>query len=649
LKGLKQIAVLAIVLSSSLSFSQTPANGFFRLQSINGELKLKGLYREQKSLIGDVKEDQKSLYFIGGIMLNTAGYLWNPDVIYLNLDLEYNPETRNETYLLVPDRSEVRTLKKFDFRTTVFRNKAISLNAFVNMNQSYFNRELLTNIKTDNSQWGGILSLNNKFLPVSVSYRQSDWLQHEVQTGRDFSMTQNNILGRAEKTFGKSDMNELLYTRDDYTYNYAGSSEVSNIINRVALTDNIYFDRKRNYNFNSLLSFYNQEGDYPFSKVEAIERLMFSLPARFRFNAGYTFYRLEDPSQLLSQNRIRGSLNHQLFESLSSGIFSDYSGIDQTVYNETDLRLGFDLNYTKKIGTGRINLSYRYYHSTYDMNGVSAPVRIVNEEHILSDSKITLLDKPYIELSTLLIKDITGKIIYQLNFDYTITERNNYLELQRVPGGQIADGQTINADYTAMQPGSYSFEATNNSVAAGVQLFGKLIEIYYRGSFQDYHNMQETDFLTLNYYDQNIYGGRLDFGFAGLGVEYENYSSNIIPYERWRYYLDLNLSLASKLLVSVNGNVLDYKVLDDEFNQLHINITGKITYSFSFRTKIDLEGGYLSQRGQNIDLDLITSRLGISSSVRQLYFKGGLEMYSRKYLNSDFSFLGTFIEVVRKF
>jgi hypothetical protein len=316
--------------TGTLSFSQTTSSGFFHFQEINGELKMKGLYREQKSVIGDVSEDQKSLYLIGGIMINTTSYLWNPDLFYINLNVEYNPETRKETYLLIPDRSEVRTLKKLDFRTSVFRNKVISLNTFLNLNQTYFNREMLTNIKTDNSQWGGMLSMNNRVLPVTVSFRQSDWKQKEIQTGRDFSMTQNNILARISKTFGNNDLHELLYSRDDYTYDYAGSLELSNIINKVALNENIYFDAKRNYNFNSQLSYYDQAGDNPFNKVEAIERLMFDLPAGFRFNGGYTYSRLEDPSQYFSQNRISGSLNYQLIESLTSNIFSDYSVIEQS-------------------------------------------------------------------------------------------------------------------------------------------------------------------------------------------------------------------------------------------------------------------------------------------------------------------------------
>ena len=641
--------LLLLLVDTRLSLCQSSSYGFFHPQSINGNIKLKGLYREQKSHIGIVDENQKSTYFIGGVMLNTKSYLWAPDLVFINLDAEFNPETRKENYLLVPDRSEVRTLKKIDLRTIVFRNKPINLNAFVNLNQTYYNRELLTNIKSDSRQWGGLLSLNNKILPLSVSFRQSDWKQKELLTNRTFTMTQNNLLGRISKSFGESDKHEMLFSRDDYTYKYADSQEVKSLINQVSLNNNFYFDSKRKYSFNSHISYYDQAGDNEFNKLEAIERLMFNLPANLRFTGGYIYHRLNDPSQLLSQSRVNGSLTHRLYESLTSNVFMDFSGISHTIYDEKNLKAGFDINYTKKIPSGRINLAYRYSRSYIDMQALSAPVKVINEEHVLSDANITLLNKPYIDILTLIIKDQAGVIIYQLNFDYTVTVFNDYVEIQRVPGGQIADNQIINADYTAVQPGSYSFEADNNSFSSSIQLFKKLIELYYRSSGQDYKKLKETGFLTLNYYNQYIYGGRIDIGFAGVGVEYDEYKSNIIPYKRFRYYIDLNWAFRSSLLFSLNGNILDYKLIDDEVNQQHSNITGKISYKINQKTRIDLQAGYLSQNGRNIDLNLFTSRLEISSSLRQLYLKGGVEMYRREYLNSNFAFAGTYVELIRKF
>ena len=245
LKKLNFILLISAALNSGLLYSQAPSGGFFNSHFVNGDLKLNGLYRMQQSVISDIKEDQRSAYYIGGLRINTGSYLWNQDLIYINLDGEYNPETRRETYLLVPDRSEVRTLQKIDFKTAIFRKKPVSLNTFVNLNQTYYNRELLTNIKSDNRQFGGLLSFNNKFLPVSISYRKSDWKQKELQTGRSFTMNQNNVIGRISKSFGKNDNHEILYSRDDYKYTYFADKEVNSLVDKISVNNNFYFDRNR--------------------------------------------------------------------------------------------------------------------------------------------------------------------------------------------------------------------------------------------------------------------------------------------------------------------------------------------------------------------------------------------------------------------
>jgi len=643
------ILISALVLTTRVVLSQSALSGFFHPESLNGNIKLRGMYRVQNSLLGTVEEDQRSTYFIGGIMLNTSSYFWSPDLLYVNLDIEYNPETRNETYILIPDRSEVRTLKKLDFRTAVFRNKSVSLNTFLNLNQTYFNRELLTNIKSDSRQWGGLLSLNNKYLPMTVSFRQSDWKQNELQTGRVFIMKQNDLTSRISKSFRDNDRHELLYSRNDYYYNYAGSAEVKNLIDKATLTNNVFFDRQKRYNYSSYVSLYNQVGNNEFDRIDANERFVFNLPANLRFTGGYTYNRLHDPTQILTQNRITGSINHRLYESLTTNLYADFSGVSQTIYDENNLRAGADVNYTKKIPTGRLNISYRYYRHYFDMTGGAAPLKIINEEHTLSDGQTVLMNKPYVDISTLVVKDPAGVIIYQLNFDYIVVTRNNYIEIQRVPGGQIINNQNITVDYTAIQPGSYSYAADNNSFSSSILLFGKLVEIYYNYSVQDYSKLTGTEFLTINYYNQSMLGCRFDLGFAGAGVEYDDYQSNIIPYKRYRYFVDLNLAIKSKFLFALNGNVMDYKLIDDDVKQLHSNISGKISYIITRRTRIDLDAGYLSQRGENIDLDLFTSKLELSTSFRQLFLKGGFEMYRRYYLKSDFAYAGTFIELIRKF
>jgi len=240
-------------------------------------------------------------------------------------------------------------------------------------------------------------------------------------------------------------------------------------------------------------------------------------------------------------------------------------------------------------------------------------------------------------------------LIYQLNFDYILIERSGYVEIQRVPGGQIPNNGTIYIDYSFRQPGSYSYGANNNYFNASILLLGRLIEIYYRYSVQDYPELTQGEVLSHNYFNQQVYGVRLDVGFARGGIESDIYNSTIIPYRMKRYYLNLNWNFRSKLLLNINGNIRDYTMIADEVDQLYANISGKVAYSIRPRMKVSLESGYLSQRGINIDLDLVTARAEFHSAFQKLHVRVGVEMYRRLYLNSEFAFNGTYVRLTRNF
>jgi hypothetical protein len=319
------------------------------------------------------------------------------------------------------------------------------------------------------------------------------------------------------------------------------------------------------------------------------------------------------------------------------------------LHQETDIRGGVDLKYTKKIPTGYLNLTYRYYRHSHSTDGLTGMLQVIREEHSLRDGELSLLNKPYVEEPTVQVRDASGSLIYQLNFDYILIERGSYLEIQRIPGGLIPDGGMVYVDYSYQQPGAYSYAANNNYFNASILLFKRLIELYYSYSVQDYPKVEQGDLLTLNYYNQHIYGIRLDVGFARAGIEGDQYKSNIIPYRMMRYYLDVNWNLKSAWLLTLHGNIRDYKMIADEVDQWYANVSGKLVYRIGPRMKVSLEGGYLNQRGANIDLDLLTSRAEFRSTFNKLQLRLGLELYRRLYQNSDFAFNGAYIQLTRRF
>ncbi len=643
------IGILCFLMKGVDSFSQdSAAQGFWVQRYLHGEVSMEGLWRQQKSYYTNSYENWQSLYGIGGIKLLSNSYFWLPTVMTLDLDLEFNPETRKETYIQIPNRNEARSLSKVGVRSTILSDKPVTVIPFYNYNYSYFNRENLTNVQSKTQTWGGRVLVKNKILPMSFSYNDMYWNQKETETGRIFTNKRKTFEGRATWNIFERDKNELIYGHDDFKYTYSLTDPTLNVVNRFSMNNHIYLDSAKNYSFNSFINYFDQEGTYTFKRFEASERLMFYLPYNFRLNTLYNYYRLQD-KQDLKQNRVSIDLSHKLFLSLRTYFHGGFVQTNQTVYDETNIRLGAGFEYTKQIGSGRLNLSYGYFQNKLDVTSEPSPVTILNEPHTLADGSPTLLERPYVSLNTVVVKDITGTIIYQLNLDYFLIERNNFIEIQRIIGGQIPDGGDVMIDYVAIQPGDYNYNLNNHRVYAGFMFFDRLIEIYYRGGFQDYSNVEQTDFLTLKYYHQNVFGVRMEKGFARGGVEYDKFDSNIIPYHMMRYYLTLQKNFRNKLLLTLNASLRDYQYIDDDNEQILGNVTGMAAYSFKPMTRLEFEAGYLRHKAYMTDLNMWTGRLKFSTVYRQLFFDAGFDFYSRNYTVNRFTMNGVFVRLTRKF
>ncbi len=652
----KTFAIIVFGLIFCKGFSQgqmffaSDKNYFWKPLSFSGEFRTFGHFRQRDILTDYTEETQNSSRFSLGGMFSSDSYFWHPDFLLLKIQAEYNPDFIKEDFIVIPDQSETRTLKRLDIRTVLFNTKVISLNSYLNLNQTYSNRENLTNIKTNSKRWGSILSFSNKVVPLTFSFNQTKWQQEETETGRTSDMDQLNFTGRASKSFYSNDKHDLLYAHDEYLFNYIDLYRTQTFSDYLVLSDNFNFDSENKYNFRSRVSYRNQRGTTDFTKFQANENVTLKLPANLTFYTNYDYNNLEYEAQNTKTHNAKTSLHHKLFLSLNSDIFYEYRAMSHTVYNETYHTFGGNLYYTKKLlFNGRLNLSYNYRRQNFQTQSEPAAIQIINENHILTDGEIVLLDRPYIDLNSIVVTDLTGSIIYSENLDYIIIERNNYIEIQRFPGGQIANNQGILVDYTVNLPETYDYDSNFNRFSSNISFLNRAVELYFNAAKQNYVNTFNADLLILNYFTQYQYGIRSDIKFITAGIEFDHYNSSIIPYKMVRYYLTAQKSFKEKLLFSINGNFRDYYLTDEDIRQLFTDISAKAVYRIFDLTKTSLEIGYRNQSGTGIDLDLLTAKLEITTQFHQLYATLGFEKYNRNFLGEINNYNGIFFKLVRKF
>jgi len=647
----KQLTYILMILFSAQSFAQSThyQNRFWKLTDVSGELRLKGQYREQETVIQDFKDSQKSLYYSGGITLYTRNYIWNPNFMTLDVGGEYSPESDMDNYIVAPDRAEIRTLKGFNIASTHFSNSLISLTTLYNFSENYSNRENLTNLKSNGNRWGGTLFFKSKILPIRLSYDDMRYDQKEIETDFSYQMMQKNFVAETQRSFGKNDRNELRYTNSNYARKDYNNFEVKNKINNVSLLNQIYFDQQKRYSLYSYIYNNNQRGDNVFNIFNVSENAFFILPHKLSFNSDYNYYNLQMTDQSSILNKISGTIAHTLFKSLTSSVNYEYSNNNHTFYNETRNTARLNINYVKTIPTGVVNIGYQFQYLNDNMKSEATLIPIFKEYHILTDGNITMLDKSFVDESTIVVRDVTGTIIYRRDFDYILINQGEFTEIQRMPGGQISNAGSVYIDYLAKQSGAYSYDAFSNRLSGNINLFQGFLKLYSTVTFQNYKNIEYSDFLTLNYLKQYFYGTDIDVGFADGGIEFDHYFSTITPYKMTRYFLNVQGNIKEKLLLSLNGNIRNYYMIDEDLKRNYSDLSGNITYRFSQISTIDLNLGYRNQKGEGIDLELLTGRSEFKTVYRKLFVIIGLEFYKRNYLNEKINFNGAYLQLARKF
>jgi hypothetical protein len=646
------LTVLMLVAHSfALAQSMHKNTYFWKLQSFSGEARLEGLYREQERIGKDINELQKSAYLTGGAFIKTSSSFLNDNFLLLDLEAGYMPETRRDNFLVIPDQSEVRDIKKLDLTASFFRQKNLNLILFANFDESYAARENLTDVKSINRHYGGSFSYTNKILPFNIDYHQRNWDETELQTGRHYTFDQSIFSARASKSFTRHDRNEFRYSHDDNVNVNQNLFRVANTIDNLEFDSHITFDRKQNISLNTRLLEFIQNGNTTLKRFQYSEMLNARLPGHLTFQSSYNLCKVKQPESELLQHSVFSSLEHNLYRSLTSRINFEYNNISHTVYREVSTKPGVEFNYSKQIPGGQLLVNYRYdrYHQDYTSD--PSNILITDEPYSISDTRIVLLRLPDIQVQSILVKDATGTMFYQEGFDYILIQRDRYIEIRRIPGGTIAENGTVLITYTAVQPGSYKYDANTHALNASVYLFHNLLSVYYRFSTQDYTNLETAEFVTLNYFTQNLVGARLDFGFVSGGAEYENYQSSILPYRMMKYFVNFQKNFGSHFTGMLNGTLQDYTMLENtepEY-QKYLDVNGKLTYHMVRNTDVNLDLMYRKQTGRGIDLDLLMGKAEVVSAFNRLFVSVGVEVYRRNYVGEQINFKGAYAKLVRKF
>ena len=558
------------------------------MKSISGLLSLEGNYRSGTyNLAGSFNDERNSTFFTGRLDLNTSSFFWHPNFFQLDANFSYSPTRNLDQYIISPDNSEINTTERIDLNGIFFTERIVSLNPYFNFNHTYSRREYTTNIESYYTNYGTRLFSPNSILPFNLNIAQNNWDQNEFQTGRNFYTNQFTINTEFNKSIRDFSNNRLNIDYFNYKRNYSRSSTIHNKSMNWSMSNNLILSRSNNFNFNSLISVINQKGSQPLNRFLVNENIRSDLPSGFNISGRYQYYKITQDLIESRQHDAEARIEHQLFESLRSHLSYNYVTVSQTFYDEKISRgeIGFD--YIKKIPTGTLRLNYNYSLSHQNRANTGGAFNILDESKLLSDGTVILLNNPFVERNSVVVKNSSGTIIYQENFDYVLIQRGNYLEIQRVPGGQITDGEIVLVSYKAEQQPALSFNTGINRYGASITLLNNFIELYFNGTDQNYSNVSTVNPDYLKTLNQKLYGIKISYDYLDVGAEYEDYKSNITPYTSSRLFFRVYRQTGDNLIGTITSNYRFYNLIEDNSTQnfADVSVNADISAWKKFQSK----------------------------------------------------------------
>ena len=573
------------------------------------------------------------------VHLDLDGSVYHPNLLdyYLSLELgqSYEYERLINPGSVEPEkkRSDQNPLQFYNGQMLLLKEKPLSGSLYGNYNlirldNGFFSRRLVYQ-----TGYGGKLNYSGNLLPWSVSASHREEEETDTRTPRD-SM-QDELSFNVSNQRGARGQTTIDYLFQDFERQDFNVPAYTGIRNSMRFSDSSYALGKKLHLGSTL--YYNDvdSTSIPSTTLTLRELLTAEHTSSLKSKYEYT-YGFRDSGSTESFNQTgRVSLQHQLYDSLSSSISTDLRDTDHTSLDT--FRYGFtvDESYTKRVGdSSRLNLGANFSRHSEDRKSSGGDtILISNEPHILTGVAPTTLNQPNVIDSTIEVTDPTGTILYIRGIDYLVTPRGSLTEIQRTATSSIPDPGSVLVTYRIINTGSGSFTTQQNFYRFRYSLADQLLSFY--GRLRMIENNGGDQFV-LEDLVESVLGIESSWYWFNVGAEYENYDSSLLPTETFRLfeYASFPVSWRSSMRLSAEQSWVSYPDTDEEVQRYFHNIAfvSQLTQKLSF----EIDSSYNIERGQNnitLNRDLLAANLELDYLVGKTSFSATYEYIHDDYLN----------------
>jgi hypothetical protein len=423
----------------------------------------------------------------------------------------------------------------YDINALILGASRLPVTVYSRRYEDQFDRSFASTLTTTTTETGVWANIISDWAPTTLRYFHNEQEQEDPLGLANFEKTQDTFALQSNLQLNDANRAEVTYTLDSVNERQSSGFSDDYVRNDLAITDTYTFGGPKQHQLRSYFRLYDQTGNIPQQAARLDEQLLLnhSKTLESRYNLSIERQEIQGLEQWLTRGN--ANVRHELFESLvSTASFGGEMLYIPNDFKSNEWNLQGGLEYTKKVGIGRLDASVGLGFTTEHNGDRGSPITVLNEPQVYNDPFPVTINRRNIEPGSITVSNVGGFPVYTEGLDYTVSIFADRAEITVVIGGSIVDGQTVWVDYTVAPEPSSDIDSVRSTVSVRYTITEGLFE-----GFAGYTTYRTQDFnvraadpsrFVLNDVRDFLYGVEYRRGGLLVRAEQEDYDSTTNPY-----------------------------------------------------------------------------------------------------------------------
>ncbi len=534
-------------------------------------------------------QTNRSVLTRGRLSLSFAGDVVHPYLIdyYGTLGIGFT-ESRYREKTLTYDRTDRvgGFLSEFDLRADLFRTKPISGTVYGQRGEDRIGRLFLPSLHEQRTAYGAAWAFKDDVFPMQLSF-------DHVETDRTGNrrrldnerIVEDRLRYRLDWNISEHQKVTLDYEHSRTQQEFQGSRfDFDTRRDQVRIDYDLAFGPEHQHRFVTFLRIQEESGDLAQDIMEFGPQLTLQHTPELSTRYAYQFTRERLGAIRVDMHRVDFQITHQFLTNLTTTF--DVFGLEERTDDDVETTQGggsVAWHYTRNNPYGQLTAELRLAGDSERTRGDSGLRLVRNESGTFRDPLAVYLIKPNVVRSSIVVTDLTGRIIYRLGTDYVLTPIRGRTAIYRVPSGRITNGDTVLIDYRYRTPAGGRIDTTR--VDFGLQqAFSWGLTPYYRFNFRDQDVDRSTGFAFIpDRTDHHRIGARFQKPRWSVSAEYEIFDDAIDPYDAFHLTGHLQAIRDERQFLDLRGGFSQY-LFERRFDEREVS---EINFGATHEFRID--------------------------------------------------------------